>query len=93
MPDKIKIPELNIEVKDVDEFNDKAEEILTGFCEGLEKEGQTRPPEEDESSFLFMWTNKAMKLIDTEIGRLCDIGMMYFDQLDINISSHMYNEI
>lgn len=97
MPDKIKIPELDIEVEDVDEFNECAGEELTGFCEDLEKKGETRPITEDDvadESWSYIWTNKAQRLIDKEIERLYDIGRKYFgDTLELEISSYMYKEL
>ena len=97
MPDKIKIPELDIEVEDVDEFNDEASEYLTGFCEGLKDAGELVPVTENDycpdETITHFWSDKAQKLIEDEISRLCTIGMKYFDELEIDISSHMYKEV
>lgn len=92
----IRIEDLDIEVEDADGFNDRAEEILTEFCEDLEKQGETRPITEDEEadeSWTFVWSDKAQRLIEHEISRLSGIGMKYFDQLDIDISTYMYKEL
>lgn len=95
----IKIPELEIEVEDISDFNDRAEEILTEFCEDLEKKGMVRPCTEDEADSLrvkeegieFFWTGEAMNLIESEIKRLESIAIKYFGlTLDIDIKSHMY---
>jgi hypothetical protein len=48
----IKIPELDIEVEDISDFNDRASEILEEFCMELDKQpGMSRPA----------WTHSYMK--------------------------------
>lgn len=96
----MKIEELDIEVEDVDDYNDAASDVLTEFCVELEgKEGMKRPIEEDDGEgmaegFLYAWTDKASKLITTELDRLYAIGNKYFGEtLDLDISSHMYKEL
>lgn len=98
MSDKIKIPELDIEVHNVYEFNECASEYLTGFCEALEQDGGTRPiteNDEAEETWKFMWTNEAQTLIDAEIDRLGSIGEKYFgnNNLELHIESYMYKEL
>lgn len=95
----IKIPELEIEVEDINDFNDRAEEVLTEFCQDLGAKGMSRPVTEDEADSLrvkeegikFFWTGEAMDLIETEIKRLESIAVKHFGlTLDIDIKSHMY---
>ncbi len=93
----MKITELHIEVEDVDEFNDAADEILTEYCEELELiKGMHRPViEEDEgyADLSFIWNDKAIILINKKIDELYAIGEKHFGvTLDLNISSHMYKE-
>jgi hypothetical protein len=96
----MKIEELDIEVEDVSEFNDEAEQILTAFCEDLEAKGMTRPVDDEdkwwaeEEGYSFYWSTEASKLIDAEINRLYSIAVKYFgrNNLDIDISSKMYRE-
>lgn len=94
----MKIEELNIEVEDVSEFNDEAEQILTTFCEDLEDKKMWYAVPEDErwwaeeEGIQFLWTNEAAVLIEVEINRLYSIAVKYFgrDNTNINISSAMY---
>jgi hypothetical protein len=97
----IKIPELNIEVEDISEFNDEASEILEQFCIELsEKPGMCRPadPEIDsfleETCFTHIWQNGASKLIEAEITRLYHIGEKYFGRpnIHLNIETTWYRE-
>lgn len=96
LPEVIKIPELNIEVQYVDEFNEEAGEILTSFCEELQKKGMFRPITEDEEGYedcIFVWTHKAADLIETELQRLYEIGRKYFgNTIELDIQSYMYQE-
>jgi len=86
----------NEDIADEDEMSEALGELLTEFCEQLEKEeGMTRPIEEDDGdceSASFMWTDKAMKQIDNELNNLNAIGSKYFPYGGINIQSHMYRE-
>lgn len=96
----IKIPELDIEVEDISEFNDEASEILEAFCIELSKQpGMCRPanPEIDsfldETGFTHIWQNGASKLIEAEQNRLYLIGRKYFgDTLDLDIETNWYRE-
>lgn len=101
MSDKITIPELDIEVEDVSEFNDEASEILEDFCIDLsKKEGMCRPanPEVDsfldETNFTHIWQNGASKLIEAERTRLYHIGEKYFGRsnTDLDIETNWYRE-
>jgi hypothetical protein len=97
----IKIPELNIEVEDIIEFNDLASEILEEFCIDLsKKDGMCRPadPELDlfleETCFTHIWMNGASDLIRAEQTRLYHIGEKYFGQpcLDLDIETSWFRE-
>lgn len=101
MSDKIKIPELDIEVEDIDEFNDEASEILEQFCFELsKKEGMCRPadPEYDsflsETCFTHIWINGASDLIRAEQTRLYHIGEKYFGRpnLELDIETSWFRE-
>jgi len=92
----VQIPELDIEVEDIDQFNDEASEILEAFCIDLSKQpGMCRPTEPGVDSFLeetnlvHVWINSAPKLIEAEQNRLYSIGVKYFgmsEELDIQTS-------
>jgi hypothetical protein len=97
----IKIPELDIEVEDVSDFNDEASEILEAFCIDLsKKDGMCRPagPMQDlflaETCFTHIWMNGASKLIETERTRLHLIGEKYFGQnnLELDIETSWFRE-
>lgn len=96
MPEIIKIYELNIEVEFIEEFNDEASEILTSFCEELEKKGMYREITEEDEGYedcMFVWTREAAKLIDREVDRLYEIGRKYFsNDYNLDIRSYMYQE-
>lgn len=85
----IKIPELDIEVEDIEEFNSQASEILEDFCIDLsEKPDMCRPADPgidsflDETCFTHIWMNGASKIIEAEISRLHLIGVKYFGESD-----------
>lgn len=96
----IKIPELDIEVEDVSEFNDRASELLEEFCIDLKDQpGMSRPidPEIDsftEEGFTVAWIGKAPKLIEAEQTRLYHIGEKYFGRpcLDLDIETSWFRE-
>lgn len=97
----IKILELDIEVEDVSEFNDRASEILEEFCIDLsDKPGMSRPvdPENemfhDETNFRHVWIGEAPNLIEAEIVRLYHIGEKYFGRpcLDLDIQTSWFRE-
>jgi len=96
----IKIPELNIEVEDISDFNDEASEILESFCIDLSKQpGMCRPadPEVDsfleETGFTHIWQNGASKIIETEMNRLYSIGVKYFGMTkDLDIETSWFRE-
>jgi hypothetical protein len=96
----MRIVELNIDVEDVSEFNDVAEQLLTAYCEELESKGMTRTVHEDEKWYAenegisFFWLPEASKLIEAEINRLYSIGVKYFGRNNkhIYVSSRMYIE-
>jgi hypothetical protein len=97
----IKIPELEKEVEDVGEFNDRASEILEEFCIELDKQpGMSRPADPkvdsflDETNFSHIWIGKAPDLINAEVVRLYHIGEKYFGRpcLDLNIKTSWFRE-
>lgn len=97
----IKIPELDIEVEDIGEFNDRASEILEDFCMELNKKpGMSRPadPEVDffleETCFTHIWMNGASKIIEAEQTRLYHIGEKYFGRpnIELDIETSWFRE-
>lgn len=96
----IQITELDLKVSDVEEFNDRAGEILTDFCDTLTGDEYTRKVCKDndehwwavEAGFEYLWTPKAQTLIEAEIDRLTLIGVKYFGVADVEVSSHAYCE-
>lgn len=96
----IKIPELEIEVEDIEDYNSEACEILEAFCIDLsEKPGMCRPSDPevdsflDETCFTHIWINGASKLIEAEISRLHSIGVKYFGESnDFDIQTSWYRE-
>lgn len=97
----IKIPELEIEVKDIGEFNEVASDALQDFCIDLaKKEGMCRlsDPEIDsfldETNFTHIWIGEAPKLIEAEQTRLYHIGEKYFGRpnLDLDIETSWFRE-
>lgn len=88
--EKIKIPELDIEVEDIEHFNSAASEMLEEFCVELSKQpGMCRPADPeldsflDETCFTHIWQNGASKIIETEQSRLYAIGEKYFGESNI----------
>lgn len=71
----MKIEELDIQVEDISDFNDEASELLTSFCEDLEKRGMTEEIEEDdkwwaeEEGISYLWSPEARKLIEQELNK------------------------
>lgn len=97
----IKIPELEIEVEDIGEFNEYACDFLEGFCIALsEQPGMSRPANPEVDSFLdetnitHIWINGASKLIEAERTRLYHIGEKYFGRsnLDLDIETSWFVE-
>jgi hypothetical protein len=97
----IKIPELDIEVEDISEFNDRASEILEEFCMDLDKQpGMSRAADPevdsflDETNFTHIWINGASKLIEAERTRLYHIGEKYFGRscLELDIETSWFIE-
>ena len=92
----MKIIELNIDVEDAGEFEDEAGELLTTFCEVLEKKGMTKPLPDDswvweEEGISFLWNSDATNLIIKYIDELVAIGVKYFPEEKVwDIRSHMY---
>lgn len=97
----INIIELDIEVEDISEFNDRASEILEDFCIDLSrKDGMCRPADSEVDSFLeetgftHIWQNGASALIRAEQTRLYHIGEKYFGRpnLDLDIETSWFRE-
>lgn len=97
----INIPELDIDVEDIDDFNDRASDILEEFCIDLsKKDGMCRPADPgidsflDETCFTHIWMNGASALIGVEQARLYRIGEKYFGRhnLDLNIETSWFRE-
>lgn len=97
----IKIPELDIEVEDVSEFNDEATEILEQFCIELsEQPGMSRPADPeidsflDETNFTHIWIGEAPKFIEAEQTRLYHIGEKYFGRpnIELDIETSWFRE-
>lgn len=97
----IRIEELSIEVEDIEDFNDRASEILEEFCIDLSKQdGMCRPadPEQDsfleETNFTHIWMNGALKIIEAEQTRLYHIGEKYFGRpnIDLDIETSWFRE-
>ena len=94
----MKIIELDIEVEDVDEFNDRATELLEEYSLEISKEdGMTRPVTEDDGGdfedFMFIWTDAGAKLVEDKHREIIDIGIKYFgDEADIDISNCYFTE-
>jgi hypothetical protein len=92
----LKIEELNIEVKDIEDYNSIASEMLESFCIDLSKQPDMCRPSDpnidsflDETCFTHIWMNGASKIITAEQNRLYGIGVKYFgmsDELDIQTS-------
>lgn len=94
----IKIRELDIEVEDVSEFNDRATDILEEFCMDLDKQpGMSRladPEIEVCSNFCRIWIGAAPELIQAEQTRLYHIGEKYFGRpcLELDIETSWFRE-
>lgn len=96
----MKIPELNIEVDGLEDFEDTACQMLDEYCMGLAKdptmlkeitEGDPVPADD---YITHLWQPKAMKLIEAEISHLATIGYKYFgEDADFEIKSSQYQEI
>jgi hypothetical protein len=97
----IKITELEIEVEDISEFNDRASEILEDFCIELsKKDGMCRPADPrvdsflEETCFTHIWMNGASAIIKAEQTRLYHIGEKYFGRpnLKLDIETSWFRE-
>lgn len=95
------IPELNIEVEDISDFNDRASEMLEEFCIDLSKQPDMCRPADpgidsflDETNFTHIWQNGASALIRAEQTRLYHIGEKYFGRpnLDLDIETSWFRE-
>ena len=94
----MKIQELDIDVEDASDFEDEAGELLTEFCQDLEKKGMTKPLPDDswiwgEEGISFLWNSEAITLIHKELERLVSIGAKYFPEEKVfDIRSYMFKE-
>ena len=96
---KIKIPELNIEVADIEDFNSHASQLLEEFCIDLSiQPDMCRPADPnidaflEETCFTHIWQNGASKLIIAEHARLHAIGEKYFGKVDFDIGTSWFRE-
>ena len=85
------------EIEGDDEMSELLSQAFEEFCEDAESgEGMTRPIEEEDDGDVewasFMWTDKAIKIIEAERNRLHQIGIKYFPDGDICIESYMFRE-
>lgn len=96
----IQIPELEIEVEDISDFNDRASEMLEEFCINLSKQPDMCRPADpeidsflDETGFTIVWQNGPSKIITAEQNRLYGIGVKYFGMSkDFDIETSWFRE-
>jgi len=88
------------EINDVDEFNDYCCDALENFCESIQDDPRYIRPLDDEekeehyvTGFTFLYTRKGSQMIDRFIERMGKVGMKYYKEVEINISSHLYMEL
>lgn len=92
------IVEFNEEIEDEEAMSEFLSEQLENFCDHIEsEEGMTRPVDEYDCSeaqerAAFMWTDKGMKTIERERGRLQDIATQYFPNSDVAIETDRCRE-
>lgn len=99
----IYIAEFGYSVEDDQEYCEAAAEIVDEYCSELQREeGMTREIGEDEwipgyegDGDDILYTDKASKLIEQEVGRWREIGMKYWPDGDIDIWQHLtqYKEL
>ena len=78
-------------IKTTDDFNEIITEIIDEYLEDFkEREGLTRPPEEEDIIDLgeveFMYTQKGMRLYDSACKKLVNLGKKSFPEDEQNIS-------
>lgn len=89
----MRIEEYETDVEDASELEELLCEQLDEYLQDLEKEdGMTRRVDEDDiiddpDKVKFMWTHKAMNLIESEITNLSIIAYKYYPEGDIEIKS------
>lgn len=86
-----------VEIKSVDDFNDICCDMVSEWLEDFqEREGLVRPVDEDDcvdtDMISFMYTHRAMNMYGRYRDRLAAVGMKYFEEDDISISSHLVIE-
>ena len=85
-----------IKIESDEDFNLVADDMFTEFLEGLIIEkGMTRKPREDDmvdEGLEFVYTEKAMRLIETYRRRICRVGNHHFPNGDIVCESWLYIE-
>jgi hypothetical protein len=83
---------------EIELFDEKANGIYGAFLESLQGDPKfVRPVEEDDMAdedWAFVYTDRAMRLIDRLHSRMMKIAEKKFgaDAIDIDISSHLYLE-
>lgn len=79
-----------------DDFNMVVEDMFTEFLKDLsKKDWATRPIEDDDScdnGIEYVYTTRAMRLIDRYKSRMCKVGNAHFPDGDIECESYMYVE-
>jgi hypothetical protein len=100
VPEGIWIEELSLTIADDYEFSEAAAEIVDSYCERLrEQEGMTIPIEEYdgavEDHWTHLWSDKAQKLIESEINEWTMLGLQHWPDGDIDIHQFLmrYREL
>ncbi len=94
--------EHSLEVNDPSELEEAVEQEMDEYCEELHKEeGMTRPVNEDDPvgdmdaeqiKISFMWTNKAVKMIENEMNQWTSIAAKYYPDEGIEVRTNWYKE-
>ena len=83
----IQIPELGIEVEDVDDFNEEASTILSDFTMELWDEWGNRMLVEHNEEMVEAFNVKASNEIDAKHAELYSIGRKYFNENELDIEN------
>lgn len=91
-----KIAELNIDIKDSFDYEQKANDIFDKFCHTLkDKRGTTRRVDKNEKSYAehegisFFWKPESSKKIEEKLNELRSYAIKYFGK-EVTIRSSMY---
>lgn len=82
-------------IKDVSDFNDECDYIFECFLESMQDDSRflrKADREDDPEEADYMYTDRGNTLANRMLDRLHKIGAKYFDPLDIEISSRLYQE-